>query len=396
MRFPLLLTLFLSSTMAFGKNCTEEDVKLYMGTDDYELFCDTLTINNPIIFFQDFDVYNFKFKPVIIRSHGEVIINSEINLRGFDGSYFLKSGSFLDHHTRPGPGGVPGRKFTDPNCSVLQSCFTTFYTENYMFEGMGHDGVSDFASSNNVGGSGASLRTYGEVPTNENFPTGLTPPNIVDFRTLIHFKSGGRPGGASFYGMYYNDGGGLGPASFDYYIALGGGGGGYLEISAPKITITSSGVIDVSGGHGINGAEPGFEFQGSGSGGGSGGVVYLNTSHFINVDGGQIIAQGGNRGNTFGSSSTNGGRGGSGYIIAGYIDGDYNINPQENLWGDKNWTFQQPQNYFSLPPEQLDSQIESCGASRKTNGFNISFIAQLLCSFALLELLSKLRIRKVF
>ena len=103
--------------------------------------------------------------------------------------------------------------------------------------------------------------------------------------------------------------------------AIGGLGGGYIIIEAAgTINVSVNGVIDCRGGSGI--APVGNFFRASGSGGGSGGCIWLKSSTSIALDSGASIRVPGGAGSnaltvangaTLGSRG--GGGGGGGYIV---------------------------------------------------------------------------------
>ena len=163
---------------------------------------------------------------------------------------------------------------------------------------------------------------------------GSTYPGREAFDVLMGGSGGGA--GGSAHG-WYNAGGGIASAGG------GGGGGGFLEIlSAGNISISSAGMIRVSGGAGGKGA---FQLQqsntwsrvaGSG-GGGAGGTLSLISGNAIQLAGAMTVnALGGAGGPVPNSPPTvqtcsgcnGGGAGGKGYIFlmsaTGAIGGGFN------------------------------------------------------------------------
>lgn len=394
MRLFILLTLIFSFTQVQAKNCTEEDIEYFLTDDTIALHCETLDINRALYIAQIHENPQYRFKPLVIIATGRVTINSIIAINGELGGWFFKNNpDSLEKHSIPGLGGVPGKKFTNPNCTQLKDCFTPFSADAFRNLGHGSDGISDFTTSPTTGGAGGSLATAGLVPTSSLVTDNNPSAQIVsDWRRLILERQGGRAGGAAFRGQiesYEMGEGGQISYSIEQAIALGGGGGGYIEIRAPEIILTSQGRIYADGGEGAGGGSDsaGYSIKGSGGGGGSGGVIFLNTDHFIN-EGGILSAVGGDGGQTVNDpNATSGGQGGDGYILIGHLDGEILVTTR-SYREVTNQVFNQFT--FKPAPEKLDSYMASCSSSRMQES-EFPFIMQVLSSFALMSLLMRLR-----
>lgn len=232
--------------------------------------------------------------PLIIKVQGDVIINGTITIDpGTAGGY-----PYNDSST---PSGAQGGDGGDAFCDTLTP------------DTIGGGGGS--------GGSHSSLGTAGIIGTDSGTVDGDIPgapgstPSITydSAMTLETQLRGGASGGQGGTGCI--DGG----TESNGVTNLPGDGGGAIQITAGgDITIYAN--ISAIGGSGDGGASS-VNGDAGGSGGGAGGVIFLQAANNIVINNASLDAQGGSGGAGGGSEGGAGGAGADGIIRLDDIDG---------------------------------------------------------------------------
>jgi hypothetical protein len=212
-------------------------------------------------------------RPLIIAAMGDVEIMGTINARALG--------------TTAGAGG---------NASCTNGLGANGTQAGMGSEGGGGGGGGAFAEDGGDGGNG--YRLLGSVPGGN----GGTPEGV---ETLTPLRGGCRGGTG---GRAHSSGGAM-----DSVGGFPGAGGGAIQISAAgMLSISATGIVTVSGGGGLKGADP----HDGGGGGGSGGALLLEGAAVEGVSGSWATANGG--GGASGSGSASGGNHGTdGFTASG-------------------------------------------------------------------------------
>jgi hypothetical protein len=233
------------------------------------------TINIPSTVTVTF-VRNAKNKPVVILASGNVVIAGILTV---DGKTANSTGGF----GTGGPGGFDGAAGGFPFDASL-----TGATGDGPGGGGGGFGSPSLTSPG--GGAGASYAGSGT--------------NGGNLSTVTPSAPGPRYGSVTLIPLVGGSGGGGGGATTARAGGAGGGGGGAILIASSG-NISFTGVINARGGNGGTGA--------GGGGGGAGGAIRFVANTI--TGGGTLRTSGGSAGiSVTNTSSTNGGRGGDGFI----------------------------------------------------------------------------------